>query len=90
MPRLKSSNIIGYRSKLLIGALETAIAVDVRRTEGCEKFMGVCAERIQRKSTEDSNWAIKGNRFGKADREKANAALAITLERMQWKYLLSD
>jgi hypothetical protein len=90
MPRLKSSNTIGYRSKLLLEALETAIAVDVRRAEGCEKFVGVCAERVERKSTEDVNWAVKGIKFGKADRDKANAALAITLERMQRKYILSN
>jgi len=90
MPKLRFTRTIGYRSVLLREDLEAVITTVVRRAEGCEQFVGVVAERVERESTEDPNWAIKGIKFGRADRNKASAALAIAVERMQRMYILSD
>ena len=46
----------------------------------CELFMGVFVERAKAKSRSDANWAIKGIKFGKANRDKCV---------LQWRRSLS-
>jgi hypothetical protein len=70
--------------------LESEITEAVRRLEaGCKGFVGVIIERLEPKSHADPNWAIKGVRFGRADREKAAKVLPTVVERMQREFTLA-
>lgn len=70
--------------------LESEITEAVRKFEaGCEGFVGVIIERLEPKSHTDPNWAIRGVRFGTADREKAAKVLATVVERMQREFPLA-
>jgi hypothetical protein len=71
--------------------LETAISEAVKRTApNCEDFVGVIVQRKSPKSHLDSNWAIRGAKFGKADRKVAGAALTTIVECMQRDFLLGE
>lgn len=71
--------------------LELAIAEAVKKAApGCEDFVGVIVRRETPKFYLDPNWAIRGVRFGIADRKIANEALATVVERMKREFLLSD
>jgi hypothetical protein len=80
-------------TQCLIGTetLQSAITQAVKEAgPACETFVGVIVQRITPKSRFDTNWAVKGVKFGKADREKANQAVATVVERMQREFRLSD
>jgi hypothetical protein len=69
--------------------LERTITVAVKNSDRqCEPFVGVFIEHLAPKSPEDANWAIKGIRFGKADRGKCSAALAVVVDKMQGAFEL--
>jgi hypothetical protein len=68
--------------------LQSAIVDAVRKAEPA--FVDVIVERISPKSRFDTNWALKGVKFGKADREKANRAVTTVVERMQREFRLSE
>ena len=75
---------------MTIPELEQAILEAVKAAPGCEDFVGVIVAHEMPKSHRDPNWAIRGVKFGKADRKGANEALASVVERMQREFLLSD
>jgi len=71
--------------------LELAISEAVKKAaSGCEDFVGVIVQRNTPKSRLDPNWAIRGVKFGNADRKVADEALATVVERMQRELLLSE
>ena len=79
------------RSLIASETLQSAITKAVKKAEpGCETFVGVIVERITPKSRLDANWALRGVRFGRADRDKANKAVTTVVERMQREVSLSD
>src|SRR6266480_6427013 len=80
-----------YDDRVLIAVpkLELAIADAVKAASGCEAFVGVVVRRTTPKSRFDANWALRGVRFGKANREKVNEALATIIESMQRELKLS-
>jgi hypothetical protein len=70
--------------------LQLAITEAVRTFDpGCQLFLGVFVERATAKSRSEANWAIRGIKFGKADREKCSRAVATIVERMQLEFNLS-
>jgi hypothetical protein len=72
-------------------SLEAAIAADVKILDpSCEGFGGVVLERSSTSTPDTANWAIKGIRFGKAERVKCNVAIISVVERMQRQYEVSD
>jgi len=72
-------------------ALELAIASAVKGCHPrCEPFIGVFIERFAPKSPEDTNWAVKGIRFGKAERQNCSAALTVIIERLKQEFEISD
>ncbi len=80
-----------HRASLTTSELELAISEAVRTaTPGCEDFVGVIVQHARPKSNRDPNWAIRGVKFGKADRKMVDEALSTVLERMQREFLLSD
>jgi hypothetical protein len=56
----------------------------------CASFVDVVIELTDPESPGDPNWAIRGVRFGRADREKSRAALASVVERMQATFRVSE
>jgi hypothetical protein len=71
-------------------ALQSAIAEAVRKSDPiCGSFIGVVIERATQPGV-DSNWTIRGVKFGRADREKCGQALKSIVERMQREFLLSE
>jgi hypothetical protein len=72
--------------------LQLAITEAVKTFDpSCELFIGVIVQRVTAKSRSDVNWAIRGIKFGKADREKCSQAVATIVERMQLEFsLLGD
>jgi hypothetical protein len=81
----------GDRSLIASPKLELAITEAVKKgVPGCEAFAGVFVQRTSPKSRFDANWALRGVKFGRADREKASEAIAAIVERMQQEYKISD
>ena len=56
----------------------------------CTGFVGVIIQRETPKSRFDANWAVRGVKFGAADRTKSLKAIEMIVERMQRNFLLSD
>jgi len=72
-------------------SLQSAITEAVKKAEpGCEAFAGVVIKRETPKSRFDANWAIRGVRFGRADRDKSSQALATIVERTQRYFSLAE
>lgn len=91
-PRLKRSWWRkDHRVSIATRELELAISEAVKKAApGCDEFVGVMVQHDRPKSHLDPNWAIRGVKFGKADRKVADEALATVVERMQREFLLSD
>jgi hypothetical protein len=78
------------RASILRDDLQAAIVAGVRGTDpACEPFIGVVIERIDSAVASKANWTIKGVKYGKADRTKADSVLATIVERMQKEYDLA-
>jgi hypothetical protein len=86
----KSKALSDDRRSVSRNDLQSAIAEAVKKADpDCEAFVGVVVQRETPKATRDSNWAIRGVRFGKADRDKSIKALATIVERMQREFVLA-
>jgi CspA family cold shock protein len=71
--------------------LEQSLAEAVRSVSPeCQAFVGVIIERVVPKTSGAVNWAVKGVRYGKADRDRCEAALGMCLREKQLEYVLSD
>ena len=78
------------RQPIKRAALEVGITAAVKQSNpGCEAFVGVIIERVTRNSSDDANWAVKGVKFGKSDREQCNSALSIILESLRREFELT-
>ena len=79
------------REQIKCETLEVAIATAVKRSDPrCEPFMGVFIERCTPKLRDDTNWAVRGIKFGKAERENCNTALSVIIERLKREFEISD
>jgi hypothetical protein len=70
--------------------LETAITEAIKKTQDCEEFVGVVVRKTKPKSRLDTNWELRGIKFGNADRKKADEALTPIIESMQREFRLSE
>ena len=81
----------GGRSPIASANLESAITEAIRkRAPGCESLVGVIVQPTTPKSRFDANWAVRGVKFGRADRAKVNEAIVAIVESMQREFLLTD
>jgi hypothetical protein len=79
------------REPIKRATLEAAITAAVKRSSPtCEPFVGIVVERIARKSSEEANWAIKGVKFGKSERDQCNSALSVIIDRLKQEFEISD
>ena len=80
-----------HRKRVSRETLELAITAAVKESDPqCGPFVGVLIEHHAPRSREDTNWAIKGIRFGKADRDKCSVALAFVVKKMQREFSLQQ
>jgi hypothetical protein len=70
--------------------LETAITEAIKKTQDCEEFVGVVIRKTTPKTRLDTNWELRGIKFGNADRKKADEALTPIIESMQREFRLSE
>ena len=56
----------------------------------CEPFVGVLVERVARNLSGEPNWAVKGVKFGKSEREQCNSALTVIIERLRREFEIAD
>ena len=80
-----------HRKRVSRETLEMTITAAVKKSDPqCEPFVGVLIEHLAPKSPEDANWAIKGIRFGRAERAKCSAVLTIVVNKMRGKFELQQ
>jgi cold shock CspA family protein len=79
------------RKPMVRAALEQSLADAVRAVAPeCQAFVGVIIERVVPETPGGANWAVKGVRYGRADRDRCEAALGMSLHEKQLEYTLSD
>jgi hypothetical protein len=83
-----SANNTEEKSSIAPETLQSAITEAVKKAEPA--FVSVIVQHVAPKSRFDANWTLRGVRFGKSDRAKANKAVATVVERMQREFRLSD
>jgi hypothetical protein len=72
-------------------ALEQSLTEAVRAGHPeFETFAGVIVERIVPERSGEANWAVKGVRYGKADRYRSAAVLSHCAEEAQLQFELSE
>jgi hypothetical protein len=72
-------------------ALEQALTEAVRASHSeFELFAGVIIERIAPGQPGEANWAVKGVKYGKADRHRSGIVLSHCAEEAQLEFELSD
>jgi cold shock CspA family protein len=79
------------RRPIVCADLEQSLAEAVRSVAPeCRAFVGVIIERVVPEKPGGANWAVKGVRYGRADRDRCEAALGMCLREKQRKYVLPD
>jgi hypothetical protein len=79
------------RTPITRARLELAIAEAVRSTlPECHTLIGVIVERVVPASPGGVNWIVKGVKYGKAQRDRCRAAIAVCVEEGQREYEVSD
>jgi hypothetical protein len=79
------------RKSIARSSLESELAEGVRQSgPECERFVAVIIEKVIPKERGGPNWAVKGVRYGGADRERSNAALSTLVVTRQQEVELGD
>jgi CspA family cold shock protein len=88
---MKAEQPEGKRSPISRAALELALAEAVRGSDPqCEGLIGIFVERVVPGSPGGANWVVKGIRYGKAERDRCNAAISSCVEEGQREFEVSD
>jgi hypothetical protein len=83
--------VFNGRSPISRERLQAGITEAVKEADaGCEAFVGVIITQETPKSPLDTNWTIRGVRFGRADRDKASKAIAAIVEHMQRAFYVPE
>jgi hypothetical protein len=91
MAKLSGKYLKAKRRTITRAALEMAITSAVRNSgPECNIFVGVIVERIVPASRAETNWIVKGIKYGKADRSQCDAAMAIILKPLQSEFDVLD
>ena len=79
------------RQQITQPELEQAISDAVRQSaSGCKDFVGVIIMHARPQTRSAPNWAIRGIKFGRSDRQKAGQAVAAIVSRMQSEFKLKQ
>jgi hypothetical protein len=75
------------KSPIELNQLEAAITTAVRRSgPNCEGFVGVVVGECRPQSIQDSNWTVRGIKFGTAERDSCNSALSLIVDRLKREF----
>jgi CspA family cold shock protein len=87
----KIDNAKVKRTPITRAALELAITETIRANDSqCQGLVGVIVERVVPKLPGDANWAVKGIKYGKADRDRCSAALSDCVKQGQQEFEVTD
>jgi hypothetical protein len=79
------------RKAMSIAEMERALADAVRTSHPeCEAFVAVFVERVVPPWPDAANWALKGIKFGKADRGGCGSVLSDLVAARQQEFDVSD
>ncbi|SRR5713101_1501146 len=79
------------RTWITRAALEQALAETVRGSDPqCEGLIGIIVERVVAAPSDGANWAVKGVKYGKAERERCSAAISKCVEDSQREFEVLD
>jgi hypothetical protein len=82
---------VDHRQAISQADLVSAITDAVKQSDpDCSGFVDVIVQQIKPKSQFDPNWAIRGIRFGRSDRQKATQAVDAIVARMQREFRLAE
>jgi CspA family cold shock protein len=91
MSQKKTEQSAKKRTWIARAALESALAETVRGSDSrCEGLIEIIVERIVPGSPDGANWAVKGVKYGKAEREPCSAAISKFVEESQREFEVSD
>lgn len=81
----------GKRQSITRAALELTIAEVARSSSPeCSALVGIIIERVVPESPGGANWALKGVKYGRAERDPCSAALLGCIEEGQRNFEVSD
>jgi hypothetical protein len=87
----EATQLAGHRTSITRAALELAIAEAIRESDlKCKSLVGVIVERVARMSPGGTNWAIKGVKYGNAERDRCNAVMSNCVTELQREFEVSD
>jgi CspA family cold shock protein len=90
-PKKGEEQLSGKRRLITRAILELKIAEAVRSSSPeCTALVGIIVERIAPESPGGANWAVKGVKYGKAERDRCNASLFKCVEEGQRDFEISD
>ena len=85
------SRSAGDRKSISRTELEKILAEAVRASHpDCKRLVGVIVEKVSRVSPGGAGWAVKGVKYGNADRSQRAAALPIHLNQLQQEFQIKD
>jgi hypothetical protein len=91
MNQRKTEEPTKKRTWIARAALESALAEHVRGSgPQCEGLIEIIVERVVPASPDGANWAVKGVKYGKAEREVCSDAIAKVVEEGKREFEVSD
>jgi hypothetical protein len=91
MIEVSDKKLKAKRATIARAALEWAITSAVRSSDPqCNGFVGVIVERVAPTRDSEANWAVKGLRYGRAQRSLCDAAVAAILKPLQLEFDIFD
>jgi CspA family cold shock protein len=87
----KAEQLANKRRSITRAALELAIAEAVRQSDPqCQGLKAVIIERVVAKPPGGANWAVKGVKYGKAERDRCSEAIASCVKEVQRDFDISN
>ena len=91
MSQKKTEQSIKKRTWITRAALQSALVETVRASDPqCEGLIEIIVERVVPGSPDGANWAVKGVKYGKVEREVCRAAISKSVEESQREFEVSD
>ena len=79
------------RTPITRAALKSVIVETVKQNDPqCKALVGIIVERVFSTSPDKANWAVKGIKYGRAERVRCNAAITSYVEEGQREFDVSD
>jgi CspA family cold shock protein len=91
MSQKKPDPFVKKRTWITRAALEAALAETVRGSDPrCAGLVEIFVEPVIPGTSDGANWAVKGVKYGKAEREPCSVAISKSVEEGQGEFEVSD